>query len=187
MQAARGTALTAPPALTYPRLLLVLVGMLTVLLDAGTKVLVVAELEGRRSIELPGGIATLEVSRNSGAAFSFAQGATILFTAIAVGVIVVIVRAMPKLRSAGWAITLGLLVGGATGNLIDRVARAPGVGRGAVVDFISVPHFASFNVADSGITVGAVIAVLLSVKGVELDGSRRTGAPTHVTPGDDAT
>lgn len=146
------------------------------LLDIGTKVLVVAELEGRRSIRLPAGIATLEVSRNSGAAFSFAQGATIVFTAIAVGVLVVIVRSMPKLRSSGWAVTLGLLAGGATGNLIDRLVRAPGIGRGAVVDFISVPHFASFNVADSAITIGGALAVLLSVRGVELDGSRRATA-----------
>jgi signal peptidase II len=176
VQAARGAALTRLLTLTYPRVLVVLVGALTVLLDAATKVLVVEELEGQRTIELPGGVATLVVSRNSGAAFSFAQGATVLFTAIAVGVIVVIVRSLPKLKSAGWAVTLGMLVGGATGNLIDRLVRAPGVGRGAVVDFISVPHFASFNVADSGITIGAAVAVLLSVRGVELDGSRRAAA-----------
>jgi signal peptidase II len=178
VQAARGAALTQPAAraLTFPRALLVLVGLLTVLLDAATKVVVVEELEGKRSIELLGGLVTLVVSRNSGAAFSFAQGATVLFTAIAVGVVVVIVRSLPKLRSTGWAITLGLLVGGATGNLVDRLARAPGVGRGAVVDFISVPHFASFNVADSAITIGAVLAVLLSVRGVELDGTRRAPA-----------
>ena len=154
-------------------MLVLLVGLLTVILDSATKVLVVEQLEGRRSIELPGGIATLVVSRNSGAAFSFAQGATVVFSAIAVGVIVVIVRSLPKLRSTRWAITLGLLVGGATGNLVDRLTRAPGIGRGAVVDFISVPHFASFNVADSAITIGAVVAVLLSVRGVELDGTRR--------------
>jgi signal peptidase II len=168
VQAARGTALTKP------RLLLVLVALLTVALDIATKLLVVAHLEGKQPLELLGGFLTFEVSRNSGAAFSFAEGETVLFTGIAVVVIVVIVRTMPRLRSLGWAVTLGLLLGGAVGNLIDRLFRAPGVGRGAVVDFISLPHFATFNVADSGITVGAVLAVLLSLRGIEVDGSRRT-------------
>lgn len=167
MQATRGTTLRGPKGL------LVLVGLLTVALDVATKLLVVATLEGKRTVELLGGFLTFAVSRNSGAAFSFAEGATVVFTAIAVGVVVVILRVMPRLRSAGWALTLGLLLGGAIGNLMDRLLRAPGVGRGAVVDFISLPHFATFNVADSGITVGAALAVLLSLRGIEVDGRRR--------------
>ena len=122
-------------------------------------------------MKLLGGFVTLEVSRNAGAAFSFAQGATVIFTLIAVAVAVVIVRTLPRLRSSAWAATLGLLLGGATGNLLDRLTRAPGVGRGAVVDFIHLPHFATFNVADSAITVGACLAVLLSLRGIEVDGS----------------
>lgn len=151
-----------------------LVALVAIALDITTKLLVVAELEGEKPIELLGGAVSLEVSRNSGAAFSFAQGATLVFTLVAAVVAVVIIRTLPRLRSVGWALTLGLLLGGALGNLIDRLLRAPGVGRGAVVDFISVPHFATFNVADSAITVGAVLAVLLSLRGVEIDGSRRT-------------
>ena len=172
MQAARGTALTRP------RVLLVLVALLTVVLDAATKALVVAHLEGQRSIRLLGGAVTLVVSRNSGAAFSFATGMTYVFTAVAVAVAVYIVRILPRLRSLGWAVTLGLLLGGAVGNLVDRLSRhaidgAYHFGRGAVVDFISVPHFASFNVADSGITVGAILAILLSFRGIEVDGTRK--------------
>ena len=170
MQAARGATLTKP------RLLLVLLALNTVVLDAATKTLVVERLEHREPIRLLGGLVTLVASRNSGAAFSFAQGATVLFTLIAVGVVVVIVRTLPRLRSHGWAVTLGLLLGGAIGNLVDRLTRAPGVGRGAVVDFIHVPHFATFNVADSAITIGAVIAVLLSLRGIEIDGSHRKPA-----------
>ena len=171
MQAARGTALTN--RLTKPKVLLVLVALVTVVADLVTKVLVVSQLEGQHPVTILGGAVTFAVSRNSGAAFSFAEGATVLFTAIALGVIVVIARTMTRLRSGAWAITLGLLVGGATGNLVDRLLRAPGVGRGAVVDFISVPHFASFNVADSAITVGAALAVVLSLRGIELDGTAR--------------
>ena len=151
-----------------------LVAVLTIVFDVTTKLLVVAELEGEKPIDLLGGVVTFEVSRNSGAAFSFAQGATVAFTLVAAAVAFFIIRTLPRLRSLGWALTLGLLLGGALGNLIDRLARAPGVGRGAVVDFISVPHFASFNIADSAITVGAVLAVLLSLRGTEVDGSRRT-------------
>lgn len=167
LQDARGTTLSKP------RALLILLALVTIALDATTKALVVGHLEGRDPIRLLGGLVTLEVSRNSGAAFSFAQGATALFTLIALGVVVVIVRTLPRLRSSSWAVTLGLLLGGAVGNLLDRVFRAPGVGRGAVVDFIHLPHFATFNVADSAITVGAVLAVLLSLRGAEVDGSHR--------------
>lgn len=147
--------------------------LLTVVLDVASKVLVVARLEHHAPVRLLHGLVTLEVSRNSGAAFSFAQGSTVLFTLIAAGVVVMIVRVMPRLASRGWAITLGLLLGGALGNLLDRLTRAPGIGRGAVVDFIHLPHFATFNVADSAITIGAGLVVLLSVKGVEVDGSHR--------------
>jgi signal peptidase II len=116
------------------------------------------------------------VSRNPGAAFSFAEGATVVFTAIAVVVVAVILRVSRRLGSLGWAASLGLLLGGASGNLVDRLFRSPGPGRGAVVDFIDFQVFPSFNVADSAITVGAVLAVLLSLRGIELDGSRAPGS-----------
>ena len=141
-------------------------------LDVATKVLVVAELEGRRTIELLGGQLLIRVTRNSGAAFSFAEGYTILFTLVAVAVIVVIVRISRRLYSSAWALSLGLLLGGASGNLLDRLLRSPGPGRGAVVDFLDFQVWPSFNVADSGIVVGGALAVLLSFRGVEMDGTR---------------
>jgi len=141
-------------------------------LDVVTKVLVVARLEGQGTIELLGGQLLLRVSRNPGAAFSFAQGATVLFTVIAVAVIVVILRVSRRLGSTAWALSLGLLLGGATGNLVDRVFRSPGPGRGAVVDFIDFQVWPSFNLADSAIVCGGLLAVLLSFRGVEVDGTR---------------
>lgn len=183
MQAARGAALTdqpadQPPAEDQPdrprrTALLAVVAVLVLALDLATKVWVVAQLEGKRSIELLGGELYLRVSRNSGAAFSFAEGATLLFTAVAITVVVVIVRVSTRLRSAGWALSLGLLLGGALGNLVDRISRDPGPGRGAVVDFIALGWFPSFNVADSGIVVGGMLAVLLTFRGIEVDGTRR--------------
>lgn len=154
--------------------MLAVVAVLVLTLDVVTKVVVVAELEGRRTLELLGGQLLIRVTRNSGAAFSFAEGYTILFTAIAVAVIVVIVRIARRLSSGGWAISLGLLLGGATGNLLDRLLRNPGPGRGAVVDFLDFQVWPSFNVADSAIVVGGLLAVLLSFRGVEVDGTRRT-------------
>jgi signal peptidase II len=125
---------------------------------------------------LLGGALLLNVSRNSGAAFSFAQGATVVFTAVAVAVIVVIVRTARRLDSAAWAIALGLLLGGATGNLADRLFRAPGPGRGAVVDFIDFRVWPVFNLADSAIVVGGLLAVVLSTRGIELDGTRKVAS-----------
>jgi signal peptidase II len=176
LQAARGTALTDAPAPLGRRrtALLGLVAAAVLALDVLTKVWVVAELEGQRVLELLGGQLLIRVSRNSGAAFSFAEGYTIVFTAVAVTVVVVIVKVSRRLYSGGWAVSLGLLLGGAAGNLVDRLLRSPGPGRGAVVDFIDFQVFPSFNVADSAITCGAVLAVLLSFRGIEVDGTRES-------------
>ena len=155
--------------------LLALVAAVVLALDLATKVWVVAELEGRRTIELLGGQLLVRVSRNPGAAFSFAEGATVVFTAIAVTVVVVILRVSRRLGSDGWAVSLGLLLGGASGNLVDRLFRSPGPGRGAVVDFIDFQVWPSFNVADSAIVTGGALAVLLSMRGIEIDGTRAPG------------
>ena len=109
-------------------------------------------------------------------AFSVGTGATLIFGVVAIAVIAVIVRTARRLFSRPWSIVLGLLLGGATGNLIDRVVRSPGVLRGYVVDWIRLPHFAVFNLADSAITVGGTLAVLLAMTGRQLDGSRSTAA-----------
>ena len=86
--------------------------------------------------------------------------------------IVAILRTARRLRSIPWAITLGLLLGGATGNLGDRLFRSPGFLRGDVVDWIQLPHWPVFNVADSSIVCGGMLAVLLAARGISLDGRR---------------
>jgi signal peptidase II len=142
--------------------------LLGLALDQATKALVVATVEGKPPIRLIGNVLTINVSRNAGAAFSFAPAQTVLFTCLAVAIAVLIVTRARRIRSAAWAAALGLLLAGAVGNLCDRLLRAPGVGRGAVVDFIDLQHFATFNVADSCLTCGAVLAVLLSLRGVPM-------------------
>jgi signal peptidase II len=147
------------------------VALFVIAIDVVSKLLVVAKLSGRDPVRLLGGLLKLEETRNTGAAFSIGAGATFLFAFVAIAVIVVILRTARRLYSGPWAIVLGMLLGGAAGNLIDRLARSPGVFRGAVVDWIRLPHFAVFNLADSAITVGGVLAVLLALRGRQIDGS----------------
>jgi len=150
------------------------------LADLVTKIVAVELLTGR-SVRTLGGLVYLTEARNSGAAFSFAEGATVLFTAVAGVGVTVIVRTAPRLRSAPWAVCLGLILGGAGGNLVDRLFRSPGPLRGAVIDWISLldPYgnvWPIFNLADSGIVCGGVLAVLLATLGYEVDGSRHRAA-----------
>jgi signal peptidase II len=154
---------------------LLAVAVVVLAADQISKAAVVASLAGRPPVRLLGGLLTLTLVRNPGAAFSIGTSMTIVFTLIAAAVIVYILRAARDLRSMGWAITLGLLLGGAAGNLADRLLRSPGVFRGHVVDWIELPHWPVFNIADSCITCGGVLVVLLVLRQVHLDGSRGTG------------
>jgi signal peptidase II len=140
-------------------------------LDLVSKLIVVAKLEHHEPIEIIGDWLKFEAIRNPGAAFGFGEAFTVIFTVIAAAVIVVIARLARKLYSLPWAIALGLLLGGALGNLTDRIFRAPGVFEGAVVDFISPKHFAVFNLADSAIVCGGILIVLLSFRGLDPDGT----------------
>ena len=166
--------------LVKKRCVLVLAGtaVLGIAVDQATKALLVATRVGKPPIRLIGQVLTINVSRNPDAAFSFAPAATVVFTGIAVVVAGLIVARASRLRSIAWSVALGLLLAGAVGNLCDRLLRAPGVGRGAVVDFIDLQHFAIFNVADSCLTCGVVLAVVLSLRGVPLIGP----APDPVEP-----
>ncbi|SFD84601.1 signal peptidase II [Blastococcus tunisiensis] len=146
------------------------------MLDLATKLVVVATIEPGADIRVLGGVLYLTNLRNTGAAFSFAAGFTVVFSLVAAAVAVVIVRTARRLFSTAWAVTLGLVLGGALGNLIDRVFRDPGFLRGGVVDFLSVfgpdgSVFPVFNVADSAIVCGGILGVLLALRGIEFDGS----------------
>ncbi|MGH3809873.1 MAG: signal peptidase II [Pseudonocardiaceae bacterium] len=162
--------------------LLAATATVTLLLDVLSKIVVVAILEGRPPLELLGGGLYLVVFRNSGAAFSMATGLTWLLSLIALGVVVAIVRLSPRLRSTGWAFGLGLVLGGALGNLADRLLRAPGPLRGQVVDFLSLlapdgSVWPVFNLADSAIVCGGAVLVLLAATGQDFDGTRGPRRP----------
>lgn len=177
------------------RLPLVLILALAILVvDQITKVIAVATLTPGVSPSILGGLVHFSLLRNPGAAFSLGTGMTWILALVACVVVVVIIRIASRLRSGWWATCLGLILGGAIGNLMDRFFRAPGFLRGHVVDFVSVfgpnaEYFPVFNVADSSITIGAILLVITSLRGIELDGTRargRTGATTTTTTASDA-
>ena len=149
--------------------------------DQLTKAWVSANLEPDQPRDLLGSVLRLNLTHNSGAAFSIATGATLLLTVIACAVVVFVVFIARRLGSRVWAIALGLLLGGSLGNLTDRMFRAPGPGRGRVVDFLQLPNFPIFNVADSAIVTAAVLIALLAFRGIGIDGTRvkHSAGATH--------
>ncbi|GGR01527.1 signal peptidase II [Streptomyces netropsis] len=153
---------------------LLTVAVCAYLLDLISKLVVVAKLEHHDPIEVFGTWLQFNVIRNRGAAFGIGEAMTIVFTVIATAVIVVIARLARKLYSLPWAIALGLLLGGAFGNLTDRLFRSPGGFQGGVVDFIAPAHFAVFNLADSAIVCGGFLIVILSFRGLDPDGTVHT-------------
>jgi signal peptidase II len=184
MQAAGRAPLTGPGNTPPKRRIGAGVGIAAFVLAADiiTKSLVVAHLRPGEPVHVIGEVLEFNLLRNSGAAFSFGTGYTIVFTAIALGVVIYIMRTARHLRSLGWAITLGLLLGGAMGNLGDRIFRSPGIFRGNVVDWIEVTRYwPVFNLADSAIVCGGVLTVLLALLGHHLDGTRGE----HAAPASD--
>ena len=153
-----------------------LIGFAVCAVDAASKALAVAGLAPDRSVVLLDGLLTLHLYRNPGAAFNLGPSFTAVYALIAVGVLVVIVRLSGRLRSWPWAIALGLILGGAAGNLMDRLFRSPGPLHGSVVDWIKLPYFPpTFNIADSAITIGAALLVLASIRGWRLGGGSPSG------------
>ena len=149
--------------------------------DLASKVAVVALLPGRPHLRLLGGVLTLMVTRNPGAAFGIGGPAvTVAFTAIAAGVAGTIVRYSRRIGSIRWAVALGLLLGGAMGNLTDRLFRFPGPLQGWVVDWIRLPHWPTFNIADSAITCGTLLVAVLAARGTavrDVHQARSDGGP----------
>jgi signal peptidase II len=154
--------------------LVVLIALGVWVVDQLSKLLIVHFMPTREDIRIIGSWLTITYTRNPGAAFSLGTGTTWVFTLIAVAVAVVIIRSSRHLGSRAWAVCLGGLLGGAMGNLTDRIFRDPHPFQGHVVDFIHPQHFAVFNLADAAITCSAIGMVALSLMGVEFDGHRRS-------------
>ncbi|NYJ75102.1 signal peptidase II [Allobranchiibius huperziae] len=186
MQTEAGTPLTtsAGPRRTptRTRLLTVLgsVAVLGYLLDQGTKAWANAALDPARPRDLVGPVLKLHLTHNAGAAFSMATNATWVLTLIAMAVIAATIFAARRIGSRAWAVALGLLLAGAFGNLTDRFVRPPRGGQGHVVDFLELPHWPIFNVADMCVVCAAALIALLAIRGIGIDG-RRAGASGDTT------
>ena len=141
--------------------------------DQLAKYLIVSNLHEGELVPVLGQVLQLHYVTNSGAAFSLAAGFTWILSIVAVGVVAFIVWFARRIRSLGWACVFGLVLGGAAGNLTDRLFREPGFGMGHVVDFIQVWGFpAIFNIADSGIVAAMGLFIILSLRGIGLDGRK---------------
>ncbi|WP_116245173.1 signal peptidase II [Nocardiopsis sp. FIRDI 009] len=152
-------------------LLLLSVALAAVLADLATKQWVLSTFSEGESVDVVGGLLQFTLVYNTGAAFSLGTDHTWVFTAIATVVVGVIAYMGLRVRNVWWGVTLGLMMGGAAGNLLDRLFRDPAPLHGAVVDFIRVPYWPVFNIADSCVVVGACLVVLLTFRGINLDGS----------------
>lgn len=175
MQAARGTSVADPvPTRSRRRALVVLGAVLAVAYatDQVTKALALARLEGQPDVQVVGDLLQLTFTRNPGAAFSLGTEATPILTTLAIIATVVVLWIARRVRSTAWAVTLGLLLAGITGNLTDRLVRDPEPFHGHVIDFLRLPNWPIFNVADICINVAAGLVLLLTFRGLHLDGTR---------------
>ncbi len=161
-----------PPPRKRLRLLFAIAGVVLIL-DIVTKVLAVRLLVPGQPVSIIGDTVTWTLVRNSGAAFSMATGYTWVLTLVATGVVIGIVWMGRRLVSPWWALGLGMILGGALGNLVDRFFRSPGPLRGHVVDFLSIGWWPVFNVADPAVVGGAILLVVLSLFGFDYDTTGR--------------
>jgi len=158
---------------THLQELMLKIAIGVIALDLLTKVLAVRYLENRPNIVLipalfgenAGPLLQFTFFRNPGAAFSLGTSTTWVFTILAFVIAFYIYRTGKKVVRLSWAICLGAMLGGAIGNLIDRLFRSPGVFRGAVVDFIQIPYWAVFNIADMGVSISAVVIAVMALSG----------------------
>jgi signal peptidase II len=140
--------------------------------DLITKILAVQKLENEDSVEIVGSLFQLDFTRNAGAAFGIGVGMTIVFTALSLVVIGVVLRTANRLGSTWWAVVFGLVLGGALGNLTDRLFRSPGFMRGEVVDFLHLKNWPVFNLADTAFCIAGGIVFLLVLRNIPLEGRR---------------
>jgi signal peptidase II len=136
------------------------------ILDLATKLWAVSTLSHRSDIKVIGSFFKLTLVRNSGAAFSLAEGATIFLSIFGILFLCAILYFSPRITSKGWAVVLGLVMGGILGNLVDRIFREPGVLRGHVIDWMQLPNWPIFNIADSAIVIAALIAMVLTARNI---------------------
>jgi len=192
MQATRGTSListdpvesssedsthekspTADRTASRYRLVFVLVAVTAYAVDLATKVLAVRHLTPGQPVDVVGSLLRFDLLRNPGAAFSTGTSYTLLLSVIALVAAGVVIRFGRRLGDLTWAVALGLLLAGVCGNLTDRIFREPGFLRGHVVDFLALPHWPVFNVADMLIDAAVILIIVQTWRGIRITGARQ--------------
>jgi signal peptidase II len=140
--------------------------------DVVTKIVAVERLTDHPDVPVIGDFLQLHLTRNPGAAFSTGTQFTVLLSCVAVAAVLVVLWVSRRLGSVGWAVALGALLAGISGNLTDRIVRDPGPFRGHVIDFLMLPNWPVFNVADICINIGAGLILVQAFRGIRVDGSR---------------
>ncbi len=146
---------------------LLITAFVVIVADQAAKIWAVERLQGKAAIHVIGDFLKLSFVRNPGAAFSLGTGSTWVFTIIATIVCIVIIRISGSVTNKAWAFSLGALLGGAMGNLVDRIFRSPGFLQGHVVDFIKFPNYPMFNIGDMAVVCSAIFMIYLSFRGIE--------------------
>lgn len=194
MQAARGTSVGTPEGgadghevpvarprsiVARPRTWLLFAGvaLAAYVADQLTKRWAVAELTGEPDVQVVGELLQLHLTYNPGAAFSLGTDFTVALTCLAIVATLVVLWFSRRLASPLWAVGLGLILAGIDGNLTDRLVRDPSPFRGHVIDFLMLPNWPVFNVADVCINVGAALVIIQVFRGIQLDGRRATKEP----------
>lgn len=182
MQAARGTSLNTSdtpdsdssdrPGRARWQQIFWGIGLTGFLVDLLSKNWAVASLEGSGRVDVLGDLFGFRLVRNPGAAFSTGTSFTFALTVFAILALCTVVFLSLRVRSTGWAIGFGFLLAGVSGNLADRLTREPGVMRGHVIDFLELPNWPIFNVADILINAAAVTIIVMTLRGRRLDGTR---------------
>lgn len=149
---------------------LVLVAVVVLVLDQVSKAWAEANLTPLDQQPLLGPLLHLRLLYNSGAAWGMGSGSTPVVTALQLAIaLAVVLYAVLRVRSPWWTIALALVLGGALGNIHDRLLRPPSPFHGEVVDFLELPHWPIFNVADMSVVSGAILIVILGLVGVHTD------------------
>ncbi len=161
--------------------------MLLYAVDVVTKIIAVERLTGRDDISVVGEVLQLHLTRNPGAAFSTGTQFTFALSCVAIAAVVVVLWLSRRVGTVGWAVALGALMAGISGNLTDRLLRDPGPFRGHVIDFLMLPNWPVFNVADICINLGAALVLVQAFRGIRINGSREQHAePTTDTEAEPA-
>lgn len=183
MQAARGTSLsdTVPPhsapssaSRARLRLLFVAIAIAGLAIDQVSKSVALQKLADG-DVEVFGSWFVLHLTRNPGAAFSTGTQYTFLLSLVAIGAVCVVLFLSRRIGSVAWSVAMGMLLAGVAGNLTDRVFREPSPLRGHVIDFLMLPNWPVFNIADICINVAAGLILVQAFRGIRLDGSRDSG------------